>query len=145
MSDIENAILQSQENQIKREKAQSEYVEEDDLGITLKCPLNKMPDMPFGEYLAYRVRVLNQDPLLYYDGYTKSIRQGELEIEETKENMMALAAISYVRPGAVSYAWRALRRDLPKLDKSKLVIFQGLLFDRETGALIKTDGKELTV
>lgn len=145
MSDIEEAILQSQENQIRREESKSEYVEVDDLGIALKCPLKHMPDVHFGEYLAYRARVLNRSPLLYYDGYTKSIRQGELEIEETKDSMMRLAAISYIRPGAEAYAWTALKRDLPKFDKSKLVIMPGLLFDRETGALIKTDGKELTV
>lgn len=145
MSDIEDAILRSQENQIRREEAQSEYAEVDDLGITLKCPLRSMPDIYFGEYLAFRVRVLNKDPLLYYDGYTKSIRQGEFEIEETKDNMMHLAAISYVRPGAEAYAWAALKRDLPKFDKDKLVVMPGLLFDRDTGALIKTDGKELTI
>lgn len=145
MSDIEEAILQSQENQIRREEAQSEYVEVDDLGITLKCPLKSMPDVQFGEYLAFRARILNKDPLLYYDGYTKSIRQGELEVEETKDSIMRLAAISYVRPGAEAYAWIALKRDLPKFDKGKLVVMPGLLFDRGTGALIKTDGKELTV
>lgn len=151
MSDVEEAILRSQENQIKREEANTDYIEEDELGITIKCPAKKMPDQPLGYYLAVRVILRNQkrgknERLIYIDTQTNFIRQGySAPFQEDKQTLLRLAAFSYTRPGATAYAWEYLHEMLPKLDKSKLVIFPGLLFDRETGALIKTDGKELTV
>lgn len=145
MSEVEEAILQSQQNQIKREEANSEYVKEDEFGIVLKCPIREMPDWALGEYMAYRARIRNKSPLLYYDPYNKAVRQGERELSRDKETMQVLAGISCSRSGAIAFAWEALLRDMPKLDKSKLVVFGGLLFDRDTGALIKTDGKELTI
>lgn len=143
MRSIEDAILQSQENQINREKTD----EKDDLGITLKCPLKSMPDKPLGEYLAYRVWARNRaqkHKLLYVDSYG-AIRQGETLIEETRDNLLLLAASSYARAGAVTYAWEALHNFLPRLDKDIIQVFPGLLFNRATGTIIETDGKELTI
>lgn len=143
MRSIEDAILNSQANQIDREKPE----EKDDLGITLKCPLRAMPDKPLGEYLAYRVWARNRmqkHKLIYIDAYG-AIRQGETEIEETKDNLLLLAACSYVRTGAVTYAWEALHNFLPRFNKDIIQVFPGILFDRTTGELIHTDGKELTI
>ena len=143
MGSVEDAILKSQENQIKREKTD----EKDDLGITLKTPLKDMPDKPLGEYLAYRVWVRNREQnhkLLYIDSYG-AIRQGETIVEETKDNLLLLAASSYARAGAVTYAWEALHNFLPRLDKDIIQVLPGLLFDRTTGEIIETDGKELTI
>lgn len=143
MRSIEDAILSSQANQINREKTE----EKDDLGIALKCPLRAMPDKPLGEYLAYRVWARNRlqkHKLIYIDAYG-SIRQGETEIEETKDNLLLLAACSYVSTGAIVYAWEALHDFLPRLDKDIIQVFPGVLFNRATGELIHTDGKELTV
>lgn len=143
MSTLEDAILNSQANQINREQINKK----DDLGITLKCPIRDMPDKPLGEYLAYRVWVRNRtqnQKLIYIDAYG-SIRQGETPIEETKENLLALSACSYTRPGATAYAWEALHNFLPRFNKDIIQVFPGLLFNRETGELIHTDGKELTI
>lgn len=143
MRSIEDAILSSQANQIDRERLE----EKDDLGITLKCPLRDMPDKPLGEYLAYRVWARNRlqkHKLIYIDAYG-SIRQGETEIEETKDNLLLLAACSYVRTGAVVYAWEALHNFLPRFNKDIIQVFPGVLFNRATGELIHTDGKELTI
>lgn len=145
MSDLEEAILQSQDNQIKREKANSEYVFTDELGITITKPIRLMDDSILGFYLAYRVLKKNKN--VYVDPDDGDIHQGHnpLPVQEDKSTLLRLAASSYTRPGATVYAWEYLHEMLPKLDRSKLVIMPGLLFDRETGALIKTDGKELTV
>ena len=143
MHSIEDAILSSQANQINREKTE----EKDDLGITLKCPLRDMPDKPLGEDLAYRVWVRNRiqkHKLIYIDAYG-AIRQGETIVEETKDNLLFLAASSYARTGAVTYAWETLHNFLPKLDKDTIQVFPGILFNRVTGKLIHTDGKELTI
>lgn len=143
MRSIEDAILNSQANQINREKPE----EKDDLGITLKCPLRAMPDKPLGEYLAYRVWARNRmqkHKLIYIDAYG-AIRQGETEIEETKDNLLLLAACSYARTGAVTYAWEALHNFLPRFNKDIIQVFPGVLFNRTTGELIHTDGKELTI
>lgn len=143
MRSIEDAILNSQANQINREKTE----EKDDLGITLKCPLRDMPDKPLGEYLAYRVWARNRiqkHKLIYIDAYG-AIRQGETEIEETKDNLLLLAACSYARTGAVAYAWEALHNFLPRFDKDIIQVFPGVLFNRTTGELMHTDGKELTI
>ena len=66
-------------------------------------------------------------------------------MEETKDNLLFLAASSYARTGAVTYAWEALHNFLPKLDKDIIQVFPGILFNRITGKLIHTDGKELTI
>lgn len=145
MSDIEDAILQSQDNQIKREKAKSEYIFTDELGITITIPIKQMDDRQLGIYLAYRVFKRNKD--VYLDPDDGGIHKGHdpVPIPEDKQNLLKLAASSYTRPGATAYAWEFLPYMVPKLDRSKLVIMPGLLFDKETGELINTDGKELTI
>ena len=145
MSDIEEAILQSQDNQIKREKAKSEYIFTDELGITITIPVKKMDDRQLGIYLAYRVFKKNKD--VYLDPDDGGIHQGHnpVPIVEDKQNLLRLSASSYTRPGATAYAWEFLPYMVPKLDRSKIVIMPGLLFDKETGELINTDGKELTI
>lgn len=145
MSDLEEAILQSQDNQIKREKANSQYIFTDELGITITKPVREMDDTTLGFYLAYRVYKKNND--VYVDPDDGGIHQGHnpMQLQEDKQTLLKLAAASYTRPGATVYAWEYLHEMLPKLDRSKLVVMPGLLFDKETGALIKTDGKELTV
>lgn len=145
MSDIEEAILQSQDNQIKREKAKSEYVFTDELGITTTIPVKKMDDRQLGIYLAYRVFKKNKD--VYLDPDDGGIHQGHnpMPIVEDKQNLLRLSASSYTRPGATAYAWEFLPYMVPKLDRSKIVIMPGLLFDKETGEIINTDGKELTI
>lgn len=145
MSDLEEAILQSQDNQIKREKANSEYIFTDELGITITIPVKQMDDRQLGIYLAYRVFKKNKD--VYLDPDDGGIHQGHnpLPIAEDKQNLLRLSASSYTRPGATSYAWEFLPSFVPKLDRSKLVIMPGLLFDKETGEIIETDGKELTI
>lgn len=145
MSDIEDAILQSQDNQIKREKAKSEYIFTDELGITITTPVKQMDDRQLGIYLAYRVFKKNKD--VYLDPDDGGIHKGHdpVSIQEDKQNLLKLAASSYTRPGATAYAWEFLPYMVPKLDRSKLVIMSGLLFDKETGEIINTDGKELTV
>ena len=148
MPSIEDAILSSQANQIRREESEAkDFIEEDDLGITLKCPIKDMPDKPLGRYLAYRVWArnrLNKQRLIYIDAYG-AIRQGEEEIEETKDNLLMLAAASFTRPGATAYAWEELHNFLPRLNKDIIQVFPGLLFNRETGELTHTDGKEFTI
>lgn len=145
MSDLENAILQSQDNQIKREKANSEYIFTDELGITITIPIKKMSDESLGLYLAYRVSKRNKD--IYVDPDDGKIHQGHnpVSIQEDRHNLLRLAASSYTRPGATAYAWEFLPYMIPTLDRSKLVVMPGLLFDKETGELINTDGKELTI
>ena len=145
MSDLEDAILQSQDNQIKREKANSEYIFTDELGITITIPIKHMDDRQLGIYLAYRVFKKNKD--VYLDPEDGEIHQGHnpLPITEDKQNLLRLSASSYTRPGATAYAWEFLASFVPKLDRSKLVIMPGLLFDKETGEIIETDGKELTI
>ena len=145
MSDLEDAILQSQDNQIKREKANSEYIFTDELGITITIPVKQMDDRQLGIYLAYRVFKKNKD--VYLDPEDGGIHQehNPLPIVENKQNLLRLSASSYSRPGATAYAWEFLRSFVPKLDRSKLVIMPGLLFDKETGEIIETDGKELTI
>ena len=145
MSDLEDAILQSQDNQIKREKANSEYIFTDELGITITIPVKQMDDRQLGIYLAYRVFKRNKD--VYIDPDDGGIHQGHnpLPIVEDKQNLLRLSASSYTRPGATAYAWEFLLSFVPKLDRSKLVIMPGLLFDKETGEIIETDGKELTI
>ena len=145
MSDLEDAILQSQDNQIKREKANSEYIFTDELGITITIPVKQMDDRQLGIYLAYRVFKKNKD--VYLDPEDGGIHQGHnpLPITEDKQNLLRLSASSYTRPGATAYAWEFLPSCVPKLDRSKLVIMPGLLFDKETGEIIETDGKELTI
>lgn len=145
MSDIEEAILQSQDNQIKREKAKSEYIFTDELGITITIPVKKMDDRQLGVYLAYRVSKKNKD--VYLDPDDGGIHQGHnpMPIVEDKQNLLRLSASSYTRPGATAYAWEFLPYMVPKLDRSKIVIMPGLLFDKETGEIINTDGKELTI
>lgn len=145
MSDIEEAILQSQDNQIKREKAKSEYIFTDELGITITIPVKKMDDRQLGIYLAYRVFKKNKD--VYLDPDDGGIHQGHnpMPIVEDKQNLLRLSASSYTRPGATAYAWEFLPYMVPKLDRSKIVIMPGLLFDKETGEIINTDGKELTI
>lgn len=145
MSDLESAILQSQDNQIKREKAKSEYIFTDELGITITIPVKQMDDRQLGIYLAYRVFKKNKD--VYLDPDDGGIHQGHnpMPITEDKQNLLRLSASSYTRPGATAYAWEFLPSFVPKLDRSKIVIMPGLLFDKETGELINTDGKELTI
>lgn len=145
MSDIEEAILKSQDNQIKREKAKSEYIFTDELGVTITIPVKQMDDRQLGIYLAYRVSKRNSD--VYLDPDDGGIHKGHdpVPIQEDKQNLLKLAASSYTRPGATAYAWEFLPYMVPKLDRSKLVIMPGLLFDKETGEIINTDGKELTV
>ena len=145
MNDLEDAILQSQDNQIKREKANSEYIFTDELGITITIPVKQMDDRQLGIYLAYRVFKKNKD--VYLDPEDGGIHQGHnpLPIVEDKQNLLRLSASSYTRPGATAYAWVFLPSFVPKLDRSKLVIMPGLLFDKETGEIIETDGKELTI
>ena len=151
MSQVEEAILKSQENQIRREESNPNGFKKDELGIVLKCPVRELPDQPLGYYLAIRTILRNRkrgktEGLIYVDQEMGGIRIGHsLPLTEDRQTILRLAAASYTRPGATVYAWEYLHEMLPKLDRSKLVVMPGLLFDRGTGALIKTDGKELTV
>lgn len=145
MNELEKAILRSQDNQIKREKAKAEYVFTDELGITITAPIKEMSDKGLGLYLAYRVYKRNKD--IYLDPDDGKIHRGHnpTPVVEDKQNLLRLAAASYTRPGATAYAWEFLPDMLPKLDRNKLVIMPGLIFDRQTGEIIRTDGKELTL
>lgn len=148
MSDLENAILQSRDNQIKRERGESveeEYSFTDELGITITIPIKKMDDRQLGIYIAYRASKRNKD--IYVDPDDGKIHQGHnpVPIVEDRNNLLRLSASSYTRPGATAYAWEFLPYMLPKLDRSKIVIMPGLLFDRDTGEIIRTEGNELTI
>lgn len=145
MSELENAILQSQDNQIKKEKSGSDYAFTDELGITITIPIKKMDDRQLGIYIAYRVFKRNKD--IYVDPDDGKIHRGHdpVPIVEDKHNLLRLSASSYTRPGATAYAWEFLPYMLPKLDRSILQVMPGLLFNRNTGELINTDGSELTI
>lgn len=149
MSDLEEAILRSQENQKKREEANANYLEEDEFGIGIKCPVRQLPDDALGYYLAIRTIVRNRrkrSDLIYVDDEMGGIRIGHgRPLVEDKATLLKLAASSYTRPGATTYAWEFLHEMLPRLDRNKLVIVPGLIFDRQTGEIIRTDGKELTL
>lgn len=151
MSDVEEAILRSQENRKRLEEANAEYLEEDELGIVVKCPIKQLPDGALGYYLAIRVILRNRkrrgsERLIYVDRELGGIRCGlSMPLDEDKATLLRLSASSYTRPGATAYAWEYLHEMLPVLDRSKLVIAPGLIFDRKTGEIIETDGKELTI
>ena len=149
MSEIEEAILRSQENKKRLEEANAEYLEEDELGIGIKCPVNKLPDEPLGYYLAVRAILRNRrgsERLIYLDKELGGIRIGVGQpLKEDKATLLNIAAASYTRPGATVYAWEYLHKMLPVLDRSKLLIMPGLLFDRQTGEIINNDGEELTI
>lgn len=151
MSDVEEAILRSQENVKRLEEANAEYLEEDEFGIVVKCPIKQFPDKALGYYLAIRVILKNRkrresERLIYVDKELGGIRCGlDMPLNEDKSTLLRLSASSYTRPGATAYAWEYLHKLLPVLDRSKLVIIPGLIFDRKTGEIIETDGKELTI
>lgn len=151
MSDVEEAILRSQENRKRLEEANAEYLEEDELGIVVKCPIKQLPDKALGYYLAIRVILKNRkrrvnERLIYVDTQSNLIRQGnEKPFTEDKATLLKLSASSYTRPGATVYAWEYLHELLPRLDGDTVVICSGLLFNRRTGEIIETDGKELTI
>lgn len=150
---IEDAILNSQANQIRIEKAKDnqDYLEEDELGIPLKMPVKELPDDALGYYLAIRVILKNRkrrvnERLIYVDAQSNLIRQGYGKpFTEDKATLLKLSASSYTRPGATVYAWEYLHELLPRLDGDTVVICSGLLFNRRTGEIIETDGKELTI
>lgn len=154
MSELENAILNSQENQIRREEEAllppppepepEPYREEDELGFVLMCPVKEMPDQALGEYLACRAFVRSKRLIHIHNGKIY-IGHDKAPLKEDKDTLLRLAAYSYTRHGATAYAWEYLHDHLPVLDRSIIQVMPGLLFDRNTGELISTDGSELTI
>lgn len=154
MSELENAILSSQENQIRREEEAllppppepepEPYREEDELGFVLNCPVKEMPDYALGEYLACRAFVRSKRLIHIHNGKIY-VGHDKTPLAEDKRTLLRLAAYSYTRHGATAYAWEYLHDHLPVLHNSIIQVMPGLLFDRDTGEIIRTEGNELTI
>lgn len=115
---------------------QPEYFE-DDLGFLVQSDITKNPFL-MSKYLLFRI-------LKLHDGFY--IDKGELYYEHTRIKMGDVDMVMYLteypgkaidRPIAI-WIYRELRKLAPELSDKRISLCEGLAWDKEAGAIVKTD------
>lgn len=113
---------------------------------TLKVSAKNMPDYDelglkvafTPDYVIARILVLNPD--LYYDKRYDVLYNDGKVVQRTNSNIYVLSRVPFSIPTHIMpYIWVRLLTIVPVLDKSKIIVVPGFLWDMEKGELVFDD------
>lgn len=109
----------------------------DDLGYLVEQDIRKHKEK-FARYVFVRCRKRN--PHLYYDTDEMKVYNRHEIIEPKVADILKLANLAdMITPAQAIWVYNRLKDTVPRLDKSKLVVAPGLIWDFETSELILDD------
>ena len=140
MDNLADKIIQANEQEIIEKRSGDTAPEgfyTDDLGYWVEQDIRKHKAR-FARYVFVRCRKLN--PHLYYDTIEMKLYNRHDEIEPKVADIVKLANLAdMITPAQAIWVYNRLKDAVPRLDRSKLVVAPGLIWDFETAELILDD------
>ena len=140
MDNLADKIIQANEQEIIEKQsgdAAPEGYYTDDLGYWVEQDIRKHKER-FARYVFVRCRKLN--PHLYYDTIEMKLYNRHDEIEPKVADIVKLANLAdMITPAQAIWVYNRLKDTVPRLDRGKLVVAPGLIWDFETAELILDD------
>ena len=140
MDNLADKIIQANEQEIIEKQSGDSAPEgyyTDDLGYWVEQDIRKHKER-FARYVFVRCRKLNQH--LYYDTIEMKLYNRHDEIEPKVADIVKLANLAdMITPAQAIWVYNRLKDAVPRLDRSKLVVAPGLIWDFETSELILDD------
>ena len=132
--DLADKIIEANEIIEKREgdKAPEGYYT-DDMGQWVELDIRKHKEK-FARYVFVRCRKLNKH--LYYDTIEMKLYNRHDEIEPTAKDIVSLAKLAdMITTAQAVWVYDKLKETVPRLDRNRLVIAEGLAWNFETSEL----------
>lgn len=140
MDNLADKIIQANEQEVIEKQsgdAAPDGYYTDDLGYWVEQDIRKHKER-FARYVFVRCRKLNQH--LYYDTIEMKLYNRHDEIEPKVADIVKLANLAdMITPAQAIWVYNRLKDAVPRLDRSKLVVAPGLIWDFETAELILDD------
>ena len=140
MDDLADKIIQANEQEIVEKQSGDKAPEgyyTDDMGYWVEQDIRK-DKTKFAKYVFFRCRRLNKH--LYYDADEMQVYNRHHKVEPTTREILMLAKLAdMITPAQAIWVYNRLKDTVPRLDKGKLVVAPGLLWDFETAELILDD------
>ena len=140
MDNLADKIIQANEQEIVEKQsgdAAPDGYYTDDLGYWVEQDIRKHKER-FARYVFVRCRKLN--PHLYYDTVEMKLYNRHDEIEPKVADIVKLANLAdMITQAQAIWVYNRLNDAVPRLDRSKLVVAPGLIWDFETAELILDD------
>lgn len=140
MDNLADKIIQANEQEVVEKQSGDQAPEgyyTDDLGYWVELDIRKHKER-FARYVFVRCRKLNQH--LYYDTANMKLFNRHEEVEPKVADIVNLARLAdMITPAQAIWVYNRLKDAVPRLDRSKLVVAPGLIWDFETAELILDD------
>ena len=140
MDNLADKIIQANEQEIVEKQSGDQAPDgyyTDDLGMWVEQDIRKHKER-FARYVFVRCRKLN--PHLYYDTVEMKLYNRHDEIEPKVTDIVKLANLAdMITQAQAIWVYNRLKDAVPRLDRSKLVVAPGLIWDFETSELILDD------
>lgn len=140
MDDLADKIIKATEQEIIEKQSGDQAPEgyyTDDLGYWVELDIRKHKEK-FARYVFVRCRKRN--PHLYYDTDEMKLYNRHEVIEPKVADIIKLANLADMITAAQAiWVYNRLKDTVPRLDKSRLVVAPGLIWDFETAELILDD------
>lgn len=144
MDDLANKIIEANEIIEKREgdKAPEGYYT-DDMGMWVEQDIRKTPTK-FARYVFVRCRKNNKH--LYYDTIEMKLYNRHEEVRPTPKDIVHLANLAdSITLAQAVWVYDKLKETVPRLDRNRLVIAEGLAWNFETSELEELGEEYYTV
>ena len=144
MDDLANKIIEANEIIEKREgdKAPEGYYT-DDMGMWVEQDIRKTPTK-FARYVFVRCRKNNKH--LYYDTIEMKLYNRHEEVRPTPKDIVHLANLAdSITLAQAVWVYDKLKETVPRLDRNRLVIAEGLAWNFETSELEELGDEYYTV
>lgn len=146
MSSLADKVIQANEReknfkQEKDESPQGYYT--DDLGMWVEKDIRQHASM-FARYVYVRCRMIN--PHLYYDNVEMVLYNRHKTITPTTRDIVDLANLAdMITMSQAVWVYNKLKETVPRLDKSKIMIAPGFMWNIETARIEKMEKNYFTV
>lgn len=115
----------------------------DDLGYWVEKNIQNNKQR-FARYVVFRCRKLNKH--LYYDPIELKLYNRHKEIRPVPSDILMLANLpSMITTAQAIWVYNCLKENVPRLDRSKIVVAPGLAWDFETSEFLKLKDGYYTV
>lgn len=146
MENLADKIIQANEAEVIRkdsdDKAPQGYYT-DDLGMWVEQDIRKNPTR-FAWYVFVRCRKNNEH--LYYDPIEMVLYNRHQVIEPSTRDILSLANLAdTITPAQAIWVHTKLKENVPRLDRSRLVVAPGLAWNIDRSELEKLDDGYITV
>ena len=140
MDNLADKIIHANEQEVVEKRSGDQAPDgyyTDDLGYWVEQDIRKHKER-FARYVFVRCRKLNQH--LYYDTADMKLYNRHEEVEPKVADIVKLANLAdMITPAQAIWVYNRLKDAVPRLDRSKLVVAPGLIWDFETAELILDD------